>query len=328
MWKGLNYKYKSNYNCKLLTIDSILSRKIEKTEHLWSQSGFVVYYNDNEMHITSDFMTEENYLARLFNIKTVQKKFQTCQSFYHSIEREIEKEFTIFLKVDLYYLPLKYNMYFEQKHQDHYLEIVNFDEEYIYICDHFYRENLKLHKRIVQKANEMLNKNLENPFTYDFTIFDTSNMFKRIDSQNLKAVLQLNSMVLNGEELKEVDQKDGFVCKYGLNCFSNVIKVIKKQGQKNQYNEDLYRDIVNLSDARYRYAYLMKNIDDSNLKLQNIYKKYIRIAQNYRIIANLILKVNVTGEDKSVNIEGILKDTKCLEIEANNRVYSYIQSVL
>jgi Butirosin biosynthesis protein H, N-terminal len=288
----MTINYSRNQDCFALTINAILSRVIEPVSLLWNQAGMLAFEDNNNTLFTPYFLETKDNLKRVANIDAIDENFNDFNSFSKSIMDILKNGYTVMICVDVFNLP--FNLYYQKKHSNHYIEVVGIDNEGFFICDHFYKYTGIVSSQIIYKAMTSL---IEEGFKtqYSFTYYDTSRLQIKDGKGFLEEMLHVNTSVILGQEpfkLREINNKKRII---GLTALDNFIQYLDNEIFIKQENfQQIYRNLFSLSNSRYHYANIIKALEGEKYGLHGIIEGYEDISQLAKISANIILKISVT----------------------------------
>ncbi|MEB9627260.1 MULTISPECIES: BtrH N-terminal domain-containing protein [Bacillus cereus group] len=325
MTSNLTINYNRNYNCKLLTMNAILSRVLPSSQLLWSQAGLVTYENDDYLYLTPNYLDDFGYLKKVANIDTIENKQDNMVNFLTDLNARLEKGYTVMICVDVFDLP--FNMYYKQQNSNHYIEVVGMEDNKLLICDHFYKYTGAVDSVVIEQAMRR-RMNIDSKGYYSFIYFNVENHCFKIDIQYLLNVMAINNSIILGKEEMKLYEMTGYKRTIGLKTFEIFNKFLINQLNPNGPLQRIYRDLFNLSNSRYHYSDVLYAFKDEYPELDKIVNIYRDIAQSYRIASNLVLKLRASKKDDSyyTNISKILDSVLCKEKEASYQIDNFLKS--
>lgn len=293
----MNINYSRNYDCFTLTVNAILSRVIKPVPLLWNQAGMLAFEDSNSILFTPYFLETKENLKRIANIETITESFNDFNTLSKRIMNTVRNGYTVMICVDVFNLP--FNLYYQKKHSNHFIEVVGVNNEGFFICDHFYKYTGLVPNEIIFKA--MTSLIVEKFKTeYSFTYYNTSNLELKDNNSFLEEMLNVNTSIILGQEpfeLIKINNKKRII---GLEAFDNFIKYLSNEIFIEQRNfQQVYRNLFNFSNSRYHYANIIKILGGEQYKLQDIIEGYAEVSQLAKITANIILKTSVTKDVES-----------------------------
>lgn len=324
-----NIIYNKNHNCFGLSANAILSRQIpEKIEFIWNQAGIATLKNNDIIRLTPYYESLEDHLKRVANIDMYRFHFDNFDALHRQCVDIIKEATSFIICLDVYELP--YNIYYKERHSLHYIEVVGIKDDYYFICDHFYKYKGKINKETISNAIiSLINQKMLNKFEmYTFNIgnVDLSN------SLDIKNILKINAMINIGEMLPGINILKHEEKSYaiGLNHFLDFKEYVSNEVLINKKNISIaYRNLYVFGSSRNNYANYLKGFLNNYSVLENIIETYEDIAQEFKIVANHILKLYFTDlkKDTQKNLTNRLQKVYLLEKEATDSIFKFLNKL-
>ncbi|MCE5003510.1 hypothetical protein KJJ36_14150 [Staphylococcus pseudoxylosus] len=306
--------YNQHYNCYRLVVAAMINRNNIDTEVLWKTIG--IHFNKYfERKISPRYISLKNELE-IYGITLHQNHFNNFQELLKYLFINIKNK-TIGIELDAYYLP--YCIHYKKYHYSHSLEVIDVKEHEILINDHFFNYSGKIDIRTLELSVEHRAQKLRDN---EYTLFYIS----LNQDKNSTNFYENNILALQGDLIYEDENTESVTGIPAINSFKEeLFKVMKYQDKLyvNNYIDDLYEDIKEMSNSRYHFSNFAYSNHDEHLS-----KVVLHASQSWAILAHILLKSVVKGDifrnhnrldevfEKVINSENdILKNLYTIEYE-------------
>ncbi|QPA52735.1 hypothetical protein [Lysinibacillus sphaericus] len=314
--------YKENFDCKTLTINAILSRIIPKSEFIWNQAGLAIYENENNLIFTPHYTNGYEHLYNTANIRSIEYKLPNFELFLEKIIFILNSGSSTLVRVDIFDLP--FNMYYCKHKGPHYIEITHMEHDQFFVCDHFYKYSGFVDIAIIVKAMQT-RMDIEGNNEYIFHSFDTDGHSFKLDRNYLFKVMTKNNSQISGEGTVNFLDIPNHKRLVGLKTFDRFDNYLEKHFHQKGPLKDIYKSLFNLSNSRYHYSKIISQYKNNYNNLEVIEDLYLDSYQNFRIAANLVLKLRASKKERAYlsNLKDILSLTLNIEREASKLVEDF-----
>lgn len=321
--------YNKNHNCFGLCVNAVLSREIgENTDYVWNQAATVVHKDESMVYLTPYYESVEDHLKRVANIDMYSRCFKDFDSFHHKSVDIIGKGKSFIICLDVFELP--FNLYYKNKHSLHFVEVVEIENDEYYICDHFYKYNGAVKKDIINSAtSSLVNNKLLGCFQiYDFN-FDNMDLTSSLD---IKYILESNVNANYGRLSKETNllRYEGKCIQIGLYNFEDFQNYIRDDALKFKKNISIiYKNLYGFGSSRNNYSNYLKRFTLEYPELKEIAASYEIIAQEFKIAANYILRLNFVDLNDSLmdKIAQRIESAYLLEKQINESILDVLNDL-
>jgi hypothetical protein len=324
--ENFNVIYNKNQNCFGLCVNAILSRSPKViTPLIWNQAGTVIHYNEESVSITPFYEDIETHLLRVANIQTEELNFSDFEKFNSTSIDLMDSTQSIILCVDVYELP--FNMYYKEKHSIHYIEVYDIDDDFYYLCDHFYKYKGKVPKEVILTS---MTSAIKQGYTEYFKLyyFDLNNI-DLTTAQNLNKIIETNININEGCLPKQINLLTYSDKKHilGLNGFERFIDYIKYEViEKHENISQTYRSLYGFGSSRLNYAEYLSEFESNLDSLRYFVDGYEEIGQKCKIVANNLLRLNYVNLDttRKEKLVATLLEVYKKEIELTSKLNEHI----
>ncbi|WP_257151194.1 hypothetical protein [Bacillus cereus] len=315
--------YKENFDCKTLTINAILSRVIPISEFIWNQAGLAIYENGNNLTFTPQYINEYEHLFNTANIRSIEYRVPNFEIFLEQIIFILNSGGSTLVRVDIFDLP--FNMYYCKHRGPHYIEITHMEHDQFFVCDHFYKYSGLVDTSIIAKAMKT-RMEIDGYNEYIFRSFYTDGDSFKLDRNYLFKVMTKNNSQILGDgtvDFLDIPNDKRLV---GLKTFDRFDNYLEEHFHQKGPLKDIYKSLFNLSNSRYHYSKIISKYKDNYKNIEVIEDLYLESYQNFRIAANLVLKLRASKKERAylTNLKGILSSTLNIEREASKLVGDFI----
>ncbi|MEK5115062.1 hypothetical protein [Bacillus sp. FSL R5-0677] len=314
--------YKENFDCKILTINAILSRAIPISEFIWNQAGLAIYENENNLIFTPHYINEYEHLYNTANIRSIEYKLPNFELFLEKIIFILNSGSSTLVRVDIFDLP--FNMYYCKHRGPHYIEITHMEHDQFFVCDHFYKYSGFVDIAIIAKAMKT-RMDIEGNNEYIFRSFYTDGCSFKLDRNYLFEVMTKNNSQILGRETADFLDIPNHKRLVGLKTFDRFDNYLEEHFHQKGPLKDIYKSLFNLSNSRYHYSKIISKYKDQYNNIEVIEDLYLDSYQNFRIAANLVLKLRASKKERAYlsNLKDILSSTLNIEREASKLVEDF-----
>ncbi|WP_144502505.1 hypothetical protein [Bacillus thuringiensis] len=314
--------YKENFDCKTLTINAILSRVIPISEFIWSQAGLAIYENKNNLIFTPYYLDEYEHLYNMANIRSIEYKSSNFELFLEKIIFILNGGSSALVCVDIFDLP--FNMYYCKHRGPHYIEITHMEHGEFFVCDHFYKYSGFVDIAIIAKAMKT-RMDSEGNSEYIFRSFYTDGSSFKLDRNYLFKVMTKNNSQILGEGTVDFLNIPNHKQLVGLETFDRFDNYLEEHFHQKGPLRGIYKSLFNLSNSRYHYSKIISKYKDNYNNIEVIEDLYLASYQNFRIAANLVLKLRASKKERAylTNLKDILSSTLNIEREASKLVEDF-----
>ncbi|MDF9507936.1 hypothetical protein, partial [Bacillus cereus] len=300
--------YKENFDCKTLTINAILSRVIPISEFIWNQAGLAIYENGNNLTFTPKDINDDEHLFNMANIRSIEYRLPNFELFLEKIKFILNSGGSTLVRVDIFDLP--FNMYYCKHRGPHYIEITHMERDQFFVCDHFYKYSGFVDTSIIAKAMKT-RMEIDGYNEYIFRSFYTDGDSFKLDRNYLFKVMTKNNSQILGEgtvDFLDIPNDKRLV---GLKTFDRFDNYLEEHFHQKGPLKDIYKSLFNLSNSRYHYSKIISKYKDNYKNIEVIEDLYLESYQNFRIAANLVLKLRASKKERAylTNLKGILSST-------------------
>ncbi|WP_044796701.1 hypothetical protein [Bacillus cereus] len=315
--------YRENFDCKALTINAILSRVIPISEFIWNQAGLAIYENENNLIFTPHYINEYEHLYNTANIRSIEYNLPNFELFLEKIKFILNTGSSTLVRVDIFDLP--FNMYYCKHKGSHYIEITHMENEQFFVCDHFYKYSGFVDIDIIAKAMKT-RMDIEGNNEYIFHSFCTDEYSFKLDRNYLFKVMSKNNSQILGEGTVDFLDIPNHKRLVGLKTFDRFDKYLEEHFHQKGPLKGIYKSLFNLSNSRYYYSKIISKYKDDYNNIELIEDLYLDSYQNFRIAANLVLKLRASKKERAylTNLKDILSSTLNIEREASKLVEDFI----
>ncbi|MBT2626903.1 hypothetical protein J7I81_16400 [Bacillus sp. ISL-32] len=315
--------YRENFDCKALTINAILSKVIPISEFIWNQAGLAIYENENNLIFTPHYINEYEHLYNTANIRSIEYNLPNFELFLEKIKFILNTGSSTLVRVDIFDLP--FNMYYCKHKGPHYIEITHMENEQFFVCDHFYKYSGFVDIDIIAKAMKT-RMDIEGNNEYIFHSFCTGEYSFKLDRNYLFKVMSKNNSQILGEGTVDFLDIPNHKRLVGLKTFDRFDKYLEEHFHQKGPLKGIYKSLFNLSNSRYYYSKIISKYKDDYNNIKLIEDLYLDSYQNFRIAANLVLKLRASKKERAylTNLKDILSSTLNIEREASKLVEDFI----
>ncbi|AJY73314.1 hypothetical protein [Paenibacillus beijingensis] len=300
MVENLDIFYRKDLNCFGLTVNAILTRALGSVDFLWNQAGMVSYNNKDTVVFSHLYREISNHLNKCGKILTYNFKFSDQQELVKHMEEKLNCGHTLMVNADVYELP--FSLCYQDKHINHYFEIIKIHGDKVYICDHYYKYAGEVSLHIILQAMASLaalHESSNQDQWFNFTYFDVSRFEVPHRKQFILETIYNNTLINRGEKPFPVWVPIGEEKRIGVEAFYEFIHylktiVIEEERELNQ----IYWNIRRFYDSRTHYSNILRSYSDICPDYAQLAEKYRSISQTSQIAANKVLKIAENKDPK------------------------------
>lgn len=261
------YFYNKNYDCIKLTISAILRDRNINIYSLWPHFG--IYKLKKERTFYPYLLSTEKQLKHFNNIDMNYYSFKNEIEFKNKIESCFHEKKSLIIVVDIYTLPC--NVYFNNKHNLHYVELRKCNDNYK-IIDHYYKDFMEV-------SFKTLCNILNNSY-----LFGITQKLEFIDINDYKSNLLINKDKIIHQQINNLKIKI-----IHSNLYSEFIDYIMKCcNDLDNTIDELHTTLKEFGQSRYHAANFV-TISNVTYK-ENLVDLLSRNSNLFFNIANIILK--------------------------------------